>query len=45
MAIQRLLLIDRNAIEEGMDIEQNCKPDAIKELPGLMPTVIDQLRI
>ncbi|WP_221568902.1 glycerol-3-phosphate responsive antiterminator [Alkalihalobacillus sp. TS-13] len=43
MTIQRLFLIDRNALKKGIEIAHNCKPDAIEVLPGLMPTVIDEL--
>jgi glycerol uptake operon antiterminator len=43
MTIQRLFLIDRNALAKGIDIAHNCKPDAIEVLPGLMPSIIDQL--
>jgi len=43
MTIQRLFLIDRNALVKGIDIAHNCKPDAIEVLPGLMPSVIDKL--
>ncbi|MCM3720087.1 glycerol-3-phosphate responsive antiterminator [Fictibacillus phosphorivorans] len=43
MTIQRIFLIDRNAIKKGIEIAHNCKPDAIEVLPGLMPTVIDEL--
>ncbi|WP_408009556.1 glycerol-3-phosphate responsive antiterminator [Pseudalkalibacillus sp. A8] len=43
MTIQRLFLIDRNALKKGIEIAHNCKPDAIEVLPGLMPSVIDEL--
>ncbi|MFD1020246.1 glycerol-3-phosphate responsive antiterminator [Thalassobacillus hwangdonensis] len=43
MTIQRLFLIDRNALVKGIDIAHNCKPDAIEILPGLMPSIIDKL--
>jgi glycerol uptake operon antiterminator len=43
MTIQRLFLIDRNALAKGIEIAHNCKPDAIEVLPGLMPAVIDKL--
>jgi glycerol uptake operon antiterminator len=43
MTIQRLFLIDRNALARGIEIAHNCKPDAIEVLPGLMPSVIDEL--
>ena len=43
MTIQRLFLIDRNALKKGIEIAHQCKPDAIEVLPGLMPSVIDEL--
>ncbi|MFZ3580290.1 glycerol-3-phosphate responsive antiterminator [Virgibacillus sp. DJP39] len=43
MTIQRLFLIDRNALKKGIDIAHSCKPDAIEVLPGLMPSIIDEL--
>lgn len=43
MTIQRLFLIDRNALVKGIEIAHNCKPDAIEILPGLMPSIIDKL--
>lgn len=41
--IQRLFLIDTGAIESGVKMIHNCKPDAVEILPGLMPSVIDKL--
>jgi len=41
--IQRLFLIDKGAIENGIKMIENCKPDAVEVLPGLMPSVIDML--
>ncbi|MCC3355523.1 glycerol-3-phosphate responsive antiterminator [Bacillus sp. REN16] len=43
MAIQRIFLIDGAAISKGIEMSLSCKPDAIEVLPGLMPTIIDQL--
>ncbi|MDV2687136.1 glycerol-3-phosphate responsive antiterminator, partial [Alkalihalophilus lindianensis] len=43
MAIQRIFLIDKSAVEKGIEMSRNCKPDAIEVLPGLMPSIIDQL--
>lgn len=43
MTIQRLFLIDRNALNKGVDIAHHCRPDAIEALPGLMPTIIDEM--
>ncbi|GIO27021.1 glycerol-3-phosphate responsive antiterminator [Ornithinibacillus bavariensis] len=43
MAIQRIFLIDRNAMKKGIEIAHTCKPDAIEVLPGVMPQIIDKL--
>jgi len=43
MTIQRIFLIDKTAIKKGIDMCQTCNPDAIEVLPGLMPSIIDQL--
>lgn len=43
MTIQRIFLIDRAAIEKGIEIAKAAKPDAIEVLPGIMPKIIDQL--
>jgi len=43
MAIQRIFLIDKNAMKKGIEIAHSCKPDAIEVLPGIMPSIIDSL--
>jgi glycerol uptake operon antiterminator len=43
ITIQRIFLIDRAAIEKGIEMVKSCKPDAVEVLPGLMPKVVDQL--
>ncbi|MFD1363711.1 glycerol-3-phosphate responsive antiterminator [Lentibacillus salinarum] len=43
LTIQRIFLIDRNAVKRGIDIAHSCKPHAIEVLPGLMPNIIDEL--
>ncbi|AXF55923.1 glycerol-3-phosphate responsive antiterminator [Salicibibacter kimchii] len=40
--IQRLFLIDGNAVNKGIEITQVSKPDAIELLPGIIPKVIDR---
>ncbi|MEX2104027.1 MAG: glycerol-3-phosphate responsive antiterminator [Bacilli bacterium] len=40
MAIQRLFLIDHNAIAKGVKVIEQCKPDAVEIMPGVMPKVI-----
>lgn len=41
--IQRIFLIDHNAVAKGIETSKACRPDAVEVLPGLMPTIIDQL--
>src|SRR5699024_4380299 len=43
MTIQRIFLIDRNAMKRGIKIARGCKPDAIEVLPGIMPSIIGEL--
>ncbi|MEW9676841.1 glycerol-3-phosphate responsive antiterminator [Lentibacillus sp. L22] len=43
MAIQRIFLIDRNAMEKGIELAHYCQPDAIEVLPGIMPNIIDNM--
>ncbi|AEH52761.1 glycerol-3-phosphate responsive antiterminator [Heyndrickxia coagulans] len=43
MTIQRIFLIDKSAVQKGIDTSKTCSPDAIEVLPGLMPNIIDQL--
>lgn len=43
MTVQRIFLIDGNAMNKGIEIAHMCKPDAIEVLPGIMPNIIDRL--
>ena len=43
MTIQRIFLIDRAAVQKGIENIRSCKPDAVEVLPGLMPKIIDDL--
>lgn len=43
MTIQRIFLLDRNAITKGIEMANSCRPDAVEVMPGIMPKVIDQL--
>ncbi len=43
MAIQRLFLIDRNAVNKGVKMAEQILPDAIEIMPGLMPRVIREI--
>ncbi|GLO67375.1 MULTISPECIES: glycerol-3-phosphate responsive antiterminator [Oceanobacillus] len=41
--IQRIFVIDKNALSKGVEIANSVRPDAIEILPGLMPKIIDQI--
>lgn len=41
--IQRIFVIDKNALAKGVEIANSVRPDAIEILPGLMPKIIDQI--
>lgn len=43
LTIQRMFLIDRSALSRGLEIAHRFNPDAIEVLPGIMPSVIDEL--
>ncbi|MCT1902334.1 glycerol-3-phosphate responsive antiterminator [Oceanobacillus sojae] len=43
MTVQRIFLIDKNAMKKGIEMADQYQPDAIEILPGLMPSVIDEL--
>lgn len=43
MAIQRIFLIDRNAIHKGVKAIEQSQPDAVELMPGLMPRVISEM--
>lgn len=43
IAIQRLFLIDKNAMKKGIEMACHYQPDAIEVLPGIMPAIIDEL--
>ncbi|MCM3357946.1 glycerol-3-phosphate responsive antiterminator [Psychrobacillus sp. FSL K6-4046] len=43
MTIQRIFLLDRNAVTKGIEMVNSCRPDAVEVMPGIMPKVIDQL--
>lgn len=45
ITIQRIFLIDRSAVQKGIEMVKSCKPDAVEVLPGLMPKVVDQLSL
>lgn len=41
--IQRIFLLDRAAVNKGIEMVKSCKPDAVEILPGVIPKLIDQL--
>lgn len=43
MTIQRIFLIDGSAMRKGIEISDASRPDAIEVLPGIMPSIIDNL--
>lgn len=45
MTIQRIFLLDRNAIQKGIEMVKSSNPDAVEIMPGIMPKIIDQLSL
>lgn len=43
MAIQRIFLIDRNAVIKGIKVIEQSLPDAVEVMPGVMPRVIQEM--
>lgn len=43
LTVQRLFLIDRSAMKKGLEIAHRFNPDAIEVLPGIMPSIIEEL--
>jgi glycerol uptake operon antiterminator len=43
MAIQRIFLIDRNAVVKGIRVVEQSAPDAVEIMPGVMPRVIREM--
>ncbi|OXM87374.1 glycerol-3-phosphate responsive antiterminator [Paenibacillus rigui] len=43
MAIQRMFLIDNNAVYRGIKGTEQSQPDAIEVMPGIMPRVIREM--
>jgi len=43
MAIQRIFLIDRGAVIRGIKSAEQCQPDAIEVMPGIMPRIINEM--
>lgn len=42
-AIQRIFLIDRNAVLRGIKAVEQSMPDAIEVMPGIMPRIIREM--
>lgn len=43
VAIQRLFLVDTDAVAQGLKTVQNIKPDALELMPGLIPEMIEKI--
>jgi len=43
LAIQRLFLLDSNALEKSYSLLERTKPDYIEVLPGIMPNIIKEV--
>jgi glycerol uptake operon antiterminator len=43
MSIQRIFLIDRNAVVKGIKTAEQCSPSAIEVMPGIMPRIIREI--
>lgn len=41
--IQRIFLLDRGALNKGIEMVKSCKPDAVEIMPAVIPKIIDQL--
>lgn len=41
--IQRIFLLDRGAVNKGIEMVKSCKPDAVEIMPAVIPKIIDQL--
>lgn len=43
LTIQRLFLVDSDAIASGIKLAEEQRPDALELMPGLIPSVIEQV--
>lgn len=43
MTIQRIFLLDGNAVTKGIEMVRSSRPDAVEIMPGIIPKVIDKL--
>lgn len=44
VAIQRLFLIDSEAVENGLKVSREIKPDALELMPGLLPGIVKSIK-
>jgi len=44
MTVQRLFLVDSDAVESGLQLAETHQPDAIEVMPGLIPSVVETIR-
>lgn len=43
LTIQRLFLVDSDAVNQGIETAQEIRPDALEVMPGLMPDMIKKI--
>lgn len=43
LTIQRMFLIDRNAVSKGIKMAEQAGPDAIEIMPGIMPRIVREM--
>lgn len=43
LSIQRLFLLDAQALEHGLSLVEQTKPDYIELLPGIVPSMIEEI--
>lgn len=44
LAIQRLFLLDSNALSNGIELLETTEPDYIELLPGIIPSMIEEIQ-
>nr|WP_080849302.1 glycerol-3-phosphate responsive antiterminator [Cytobacillus gottheilii] len=44
IAIQRLFLIDSEAVENGLKVSREIQPDALEIMPGLLPGIVKNIK-
>lgn len=44
LAIQRLFLIDSEAVENGLKVSKEIQPDALEIMPGLLPDFVKKIK-